>query len=253
MLCATARAQRVRKHARQPTKKEAATQPQKSQAQVTSELTKSREDFVNATKDYKKSLEQLIALYEKDVKKAEEKLTQSKELYAEGLISKRDLEASERGVADAQSKITDARGQMVAADERVAEMLVESQAVEQMLKAPPLAPGRLMRTTSYIRYNGAGGWALGDAWKVQRFFQQKFGRALPVSAFGQSAVHDRWGLDHHNAMDVPLNPDGVEGQAVMAFLQSNGIPFSAFRMAIQGSATGPHIHIGRPSHRTGSP
>jgi len=33
------------------------------------------------------------------------------------------------------------------------------------------------------------------------------------------------------------------------FLQRNAIPFLAFRGAIPGTATGPHIHIGRPSHR----
>jgi hypothetical protein len=48
---------------------------------------------------------------------------------------------------------------------------------------------------------------------------------------------------------VSLNPDDPEGQALINYLQSNGIPFSAFCMAIPGVATGPHIHIGMPSHR----
>jgi hypothetical protein len=50
-------------------------------------------------------------------------------------------------------------------------------------------------------------------------------------------------------MDISLNPDGPEGKALLEFLRSNGIPFSAFRGAIPGVATGPHIHIGMPSHR----
>jgi hypothetical protein len=50
-------------------------------------------------------------------------------------------------------------------------------------------------------------------------------------------------------MDIPLHPDGVEGRGLLNFLQKNGIPYSAFRSAIPGTATGPHIHIGRPSHR----
>jgi hypothetical protein len=54
-------------------------------------------------------------------------------------------------------------------------------------------------------------------------------------------------------MDVGLNPDSVEGQALMQFLRANGIPFSAFRVAILGSSTGPHIHIGMPSHRYAIP
>jgi hypothetical protein len=67
--------------------------------------------------------------------------------------------------------------------------------------------------------------------------------------FGQGAIHDRWRLDHRNAMDIQLHPDGPEGRALLDFLQKNGIPYLAFRSAIPGTATGPHIHIGRPSHR----
>jgi hypothetical protein len=100
-----------------------------------------------------------------------------------------------------------------------------------------------------IRYNGGSGWALSEAWKVQRFFQDTFKKPLPVAVFGQGAIHDRWRLDHRNAMDVSLHPDGPEGQGLLNFLRSNGIPFLAFRQAIPGTATGPHIHIGRPSHR----
>jgi hypothetical protein len=72
---------------------------------------------------------------------------------------------------------------------------------------------------------------------------------LPVAVFGQGAIHDRWRLDHHNALDISLNPDGIEAQTLMNFLRANEIPFSAFREAIPGTATGPHIHIGWPSHR----
>jgi hypothetical protein len=107
----------------------------------------------------------------------------------------------------------------------------------------------MVKTASYIRYNGATMWGLSDAWKVQRFFQEAFKKPLPVAVFGQGSIHDRWRLDHHNAMDVSLHPDGPEGQALLGFLRANGIPFLAFREAIPGTATGPHIHIGRPSHR----
>jgi hypothetical protein len=125
--------------------------------------------------------------------------------------------------------------------------------MEEMAKAPPPTRGKLTRTASYIRYGGAGSWLLSESWKIQQFFLQRFGRQLPVSAYGQSALHNRWGLDHRNAMDVGVSPDSTEGQALMSFLRANGIPFAAFRGAIPGSATGPHIHIGLPSHRYGAP
>jgi len=92
-------------------------------------------------------------------------------------------------------------------------------------------------------------WSLADSTKVENFFLTKFGRPLPTSAFGQSAIHDRWGLDHRQGMDVGLHPDSVEGIALLDFLRAEKIPFLVFRHAIPGVATGPHIHIGRPSHR----
>src|SRR2546421_623907 len=129
-----------------------------------------------------------------------------------------------------------------------AEQLVEEKPVEQAALPPPPRPAKLIRTSAYIRYNGPAAWALvSGAAKVESFFLQKFGRQLPISAYGQTAVHNRLGFDHRNAMDVPVNPNSAEGQALMAYLRANGITFFAFYMAIPGSATGPHINIRQPS------
>jgi hypothetical protein len=57
------------------------------------------------------------------------------------------------------------------------------------------------------------------------------------------------GLDHRQGLDVGLHPDSVEGSAFVEFLRAEKIPFLVFRQAIPGVATGPHIHIGWPSHR----
>lgn len=92
-------------------------------------------------------------------------------------------------------------------------------------------------------------WSLADSKKVENFFFTRFGRPLPTSAFGQSDIHDRWGLDHRQGMDVGLHPDSSEGIALVDFLRAERIPFLVFRHAIPGVATGPHIHIGFPSHR----
>ena len=92
-------------------------------------------------------------------------------------------------------------------------------------------------------------WNISDAGKVENFFVAKFGRRLPLTAFGQSVMHTSWRLDHRNSMDVGLHPDSQEGRALIKYLRSEGIPFLAFRGAVPGAATGPHIHIGKPSHR----
>ena len=138
---------------------------------------------------------------------------------------------------------------MTSADDQIAAVLVETAADEQIAKNLSLAKQRLVRTSSFIRFTGGPGWNIGEAWKVQRFFSDTFRRELPIAVFGQGAIHNRWRLDHRNSMDISLHPDSAEGQALLNFLQRNGIPYLAFRAAIPGTATGPHIHIGRPSHR----
>jgi hypothetical protein len=219
------------------------------QVQPPTELTKLREEYIKATNEYKASLGKLLPFYENELKKAEEKLEVSKKLLAEGLIPKTQLEEYERAVTVAKQKIAETNRSMTSADEQVAAVVVEADANEQIAKNLRLAKQGLVRTAAFTRYTGAGGWNLGDSWKIQRFFYDTFNKQLPIAVFGQGPIHDRWRLDHHNAMDIQLHPDGVEGRALLEFLQKNGIPYLAFRSAIPGTATGPHIHIGRPSHR----
>lgn len=217
--------------------------------QAPSELAKLREEFIKATNEYKTSLGKLLPFYESDLKKAEEKLEVSKKLLAEGLVPRSQVEENERALALAKEKIADLNRQMASAEAQIAGVLVETAANEEINKNLRLAKQRLVRTAAFTRYTGAGGWNIGEAWKVQRFFSDTFKKQLPIAVFGQGAIHDRWRLDHRNAMDIQLHPDGVEGRALLDFLQKNGIPYLAFRSAIPGTATGPHIHIGRPSHR----
>ena len=240
----------VQKNAQKNAQKKRAVKATQNEAvQATTLLEKLRDEYIKATRDYKASLEKLLPLYEKNLRGAQQRLAQSKELFTQGLISRRELDTSARGVAEAQSKIDDVQKQMGSADSQIAEVLVEVATEKQMAKAGRVPKGGMVRTTSFIRYNGGGPWSLAQVATVDIFFRQKFGRALPIAVLGQGAIHNRWRLDHHNAMDLSLNPDGLEGQAVMDFLRSRGIPFSAFRQAIPGTATGPHIHVGLPSHR----
>jgi hypothetical protein len=220
----------------------------RKQTKPLSELAKLQEEFIKATKEYKASLTKLIALYERDITKAEQKLAQSQALFQQGLISKNQLAEAESALTAAKDKVAETNRSMATADTQIASTLLEAQADAQIARTR-LGRGRVMSTASYIRYSGSGGWLLSEAWKVQRFYLEAFKKQLPMAVFGQGAIHDRWRLDHRNSMDISLHPDGPEGQALLNFLRSNGIPFLAFRAAIPGTATGPHIHIGRPSHR----
>ena len=120
---------------------------------------------------------------------------------------------------------------------------------DELLRLPGLALGSYSETSSLVRFNGAAGFTVAEVAKIERFFTSTFGRGLPISALGQTATHDRMRFDHHNAVDVALQPESREGQSVLNYLRQAGIPFIAFRGAVPGAATGAHIHIGRPSPR----
>lgn len=214
-----------------------------------SELEQLRKQYIETTKEYKASLEKLLNLYKASVKKAEDRRDKSKELLKEGLISRSEFEQSEQALADEELKIAGVQNQLKGAETQISQTLVEMEGEKEIARLKLKPKGGYIQTTSFIRYTGAGSWAISQAGKLESFFQQTFKRPLPIAVFGQGAIHNRWHLDHRNAMDISLHPDGAEGQALIAFMRSNGIPFSAFRGAIPGVATGPHIHIGRPSHR----
>ena len=218
-----------------------------------SEPTRLRTQLAEATREYKANLEKLVAIYEAEAKQAEGRLQKMKELCAEKLITRRELETSADAAARARDKYVDAQAQLKGADVQLAETLIEVEAEEiapkLRISPAPRGVGGLVRTTAYIRYGGGRVWSLSDAGAIQQFFRLRFGRPLPIHVFGQSPLHDRWGYDHRNAMDIGLNPDSREGQALVEYLRANGIPFTAFHFAIPGVATGPHIHVGLPSHR----
>jgi hypothetical protein len=211
------------------------------------------EQLARASREYKASLGQLLSLYEADAKRSEERLSKIRELFAQGLVTHGDMKTAEDAAACATEKVAEAQAQLKGADAQLAEALVETEAEESAPKArvtpAPRIVGGLIHTTAYIRYGGGRAWSLSEAGAIQQFFMLRFSRPLPIHVFGQSPLHDRWGYDHHNAMDIGLNPDSPEGQALVEYLRANGIPFTAFHFAIPGVATGPHIHVGLPSHR----
>jgi hypothetical protein len=100
-----------------------------------------------------------------------------------------------------------------------------------------------------IRYEGDGLFNLGDLTAISNQFQRRFHHSLPISALGQTFVHQSMGLDHRNRVDVALNPDQPEGIWLRHLLETLHVPYLAFRGALAGAATAPHIHIGTGSTR----
>ncbi|HEX4228688.1 MAG TPA: hypothetical protein VHZ07_08460 [Bryobacteraceae bacterium] len=103
--------------------------------------------------------------------------------------------------------------------------------------------------TVMIRYDGNGLFNLNDMVAISEEFDKRFHEPLPISAWGQTLVHQALGLDHRNRVDVALNPDRPEGIWLRHFLESERIPYIAFRSAVPGAATAPHIHLGPESTR----
>ncbi len=225
---------------------------QNSTAASSNASTQSRASLIQTTREYKTGSENLLLLQEAELAKAAAKLEQLRRLVAEGLVAKNELQESEQALTTIRNKIESTRRQIADSDNTIAEIvaaeeLAKTQSVVQATRA--LTKSRSYLTPTVLRYNGPTYWSLAGLAEIQGFFSSKFGRSLPTSAVGQSGTHDQLGLDHRNAVDVALHPDSVEGKALISYLQSQGIPFLAFRAAIPGVATGPHIHIGAPSHR----
>src|ERR1035437_996792 len=101
-------------------------------------------------------------------------------------------------------------------------------------------------------YDGDGVMAFATFARVEVAFEEHFGKKMPVSAVGETAVHRAMGFDHRGRVDVALNPDDAEGVWLCRYLAGNHIPFFAFKHAVPGKATGAHIHIGPLSTKLAS-
>jgi len=177
-------------------RKKPSAKPQTPPAQSTSELSKLRDEYIKTTKEYKASLERLLALYQDSARKAEQRVGQSQKLLVEGLISKREVERSESALAEANLKVSGVQQQIATADTDIAQTLIEIEGEKQMARLGRVPKGKLLKTTSFIRYNGTGSWLLSQPGKIEVFFQQTFKRPLPIAVFEQGAINNQWRLDH---------------------------------------------------------
>ena len=233
------------------------TQPQIQQAKTekTAEASAGGSaTVIQATEELIAKTEDLAQMQANEILGAELKVGQVRQLVTEGLLARAELQETEQALEALRAKLAATRQQVADAkqriiDARAAEELAKTQLATARANAQVAAKSQSFLKSTIMRYSGASGWALSNLASVQTFFTGKFGRALPTSTIGQSATHNQLGYDHRHAVDVALHPDSVEGQTLINYLRSQGIPFLAFRGAIPGVSTGPHIHIGRPSHR----
>lgn len=217
-----------------------------AQGKAQNRLEKTASDVIAATLNYRAALERVLAIYERDLARRNEQAELRQDLYERGVLSKREFEDGLKAQAEARKNVLETRATL----DDTERMLTEAHLAEALARLTPLPRGGYEETPGLVRFNGPGAWSLRrDTPPLQQFFLARFGRPLPISAYGQTPLHDRMGFDHRNALDVAVHPDSPEGRAFMDYLRAEGIPFIAAWGAIPGSTSGAHIHVGQPSPR----
>lgn len=185
----------------------------------------------------------MLAAAQRRVDRQQKAIERRKQLLEMGILSQSEfavgqdeLESRRRVLSLAQSRI-----QLMNELREMAESEARFEHLSQMARAG-------LRGVM-IQYEGSGNFQLVELPKISGLFEQHFHRTLPVSAMGETALHRAMGLDHRNRVDVALNPDSAEGVWLRQLLEQMRIPYLAFRAALAGAATAPHIHIGLGSTR----
>jgi hypothetical protein len=237
----------VRSTAAEPKKKRPTLSVAPAPATAEMKLVATRKMLIERKRASREHLRNSLSLYEERLQKQTADYELKKELYQWDVISKAEFENSERAMSNARLETEQIR-QWITEDD-VALSLTEQAAQEELARLPTLPPGGYDETATLIRYNGTANWSLAGVQKIATFYRARFGRALPISAMGQSPTHDRMTLDHREALDIAVQPGSAEGRELMAYLRRTRIPFIAFRGKVPSMSTGAHIHVGRRSPR----
>ena len=152
-----------------------------------------------------------------------------------GAIPRNELEPSKEAYDSAQKLL-----ELAETRARLAQELAQMARAEERLE-------ELEEAELAFRYEGSGGFSELDLIDVEAFYYEAFLTPLPISADGDTPLHRSMGLDHSGRLDIAVHPDSNEGLFLTSMLESWSIPYIAFRSAVPGQATGPHIHIGLPS------
>lgn len=178
------------------------------------------------------------------VERRQKLVDSQKKLVDMGVIAKVEMTSSVDDVARAQKELEWAVKRIDLVKQIEAMAANEAELMRQLATASPAESRKLAEY-----FPGKGSFSTLDLQRVESAFIARFGKALPVSANGETAVHKSMGFDHRGRVDVAVAPDQPEGVWLRHYLTVNRIPFFAFRRAIAHQATGAHIHMGPPSTR----
>jgi len=100
-------------------------------------LAELRREYLSSTEEYKASLQRLLAVYESNLRQAEERFATAKQLYSNGLILQNQLDDAAGSVNSARDKVLATRKLISNADNQIATALLES---KQRIKASSVGP-----------------------------------------------------------------------------------------------------------------
>ena len=201
------------------------------------------QDLTEATAD------EMIAAAQRRFDRRKAAYDKQKDLVDKGVVNQASLESllQQLDLARTESDLADQRAntvQEIAASARAEQALEQEASSDHPSSGTPDLPAWHGVTE---RYDGNGVFTPKLFATVETAFEKKFGKPLPVSANGETAVHRALGFDHRGRVDVAIAPDQPEGVWLREYLTENHIPFFAFRQAVPGKATGAHIHLGPQS------
>ncbi|HYP14860.1 MAG TPA: hypothetical protein VEQ63_13110 [Bryobacteraceae bacterium] len=194
------------------------------------------EDFTKEQSDV------MVAAAQRLVDRHQERMKQTEKLVSEGVVARGLLVALQEDMAFREKALDLAKFRAKLVEELAEQVNAEGELADS--GALPLRNRRVIE-----RYDGIGVFRETDFIRISTAFERQFARPLPISAKGETAIHKSMGYDHRGRVDVALNPDQREGVWLRNFLQKARIPYYAFRAAVKGKATAPHIHMGPPSPR----
>lgn len=185
---------------------------------------------------------EMIEAARRRLERQQQRLNRTRALVAAGVAAPVSLEpeAAELDLRQKTLALATARARLFA------EIVAQARA-EELAASSPAQPAAGNQPAAY-HFSG-GVFAMAGLKSIAGAFLDKFSRALPISASGETAVHRALGFDHRGRVDVALNPDQPEGRWLCEYLESHRIAYFAFRRAVPGKATAAHIHIGPPSTR----
>ncbi len=185
--------------------------------------------------------DEMVLAAERRVKRVEEKIAETRPLIEQGIFARNELKPLEEELEFRRRTLD-----MAASRAKFIRELADMAKVEANFEAYQLDLGP---KPIQERFDGKGAFSPAVFKRVILAFQEQFGKALPVSANGETAFHKALGYDHRGRVDVAISPDQAEGQWLRQFLEKEQIPYYAFRGAVLGKASAAHIHIGPPSNR----